>query len=223
MTQKAAATAPADISAKQRLLDAAQRAMLSKGYKATSVDEICELAGLTKGSFFHYFQSKEDLTLQLLGYFYERAAQRMAAVIESSPDPLERLYTYLDAVSALASDPSTPKSCLLGTLAQELAETNPTIRDACRHCFNDWTARLAQLLADAKAQYAPSSNFDPQSLASYFIAGLEGSLILGKARQDAHIAQENLIHFRQYLEILLPAPRPRSAGSRKPSPQHPAP
>ena len=95
------------------------------------------------------------------------------------------------------------RGCLLGGFAQELCETYPEIRAACQQGFAAWAQQLAGEFAQAKARYAPRKSFKPQELAEHFIAILEGSLILGKARKDMKVVAQNLRHFRAYVEQLF--------------------
>src|SRR6516162_9471785 len=86
-----------DSLTRQKLLDAAEGLMLTKGYTATSVDDICEAAGLTKGSFFHYFEGKEHLGSLVAERFY--ASQRemaKAAPFRRKKDPLDRVFGHVD-------------------------------------------------------------------------------------------------------------------------------
>lgn len=196
-------TAQSDSPTKDRLLDAAKRLMVTKGFAATTVDEICDEAKLTKGSFFHYFESKDQLGQVLLERFCADAQQMHEACYGVEADPLKRVYQYIDGAIALSKDPELSKGCLLGSFSQELADTNPTIRETCCAGFNDWATQFAGELAKAKAAYAPSAPFDPRELAEHFIAVIEGSIILGKARQDMRVVEQNLQHFKQYVKSLF--------------------
>src|SRR5215472_1894209 len=112
-------TAQSDSLTKQKLLDAARELMLAKGYTATSVDEICEAAGLTKGSFFHYFEGKEHLGRVVAERFYSAMQERMrTAPFRQKQDPLDRVIGYVDFLIDKARNPNT-KGCLLGTFVQE--------------------------------------------------------------------------------------------------------
>ena len=188
---------------KERLLDAAQELMLAKGFAATTVDEICEKAKLTKGSFFHYFESKDELGKELLERFCEEGARRNEALFGQESDPLKRVYHYIDAMVKHAQETATGKGCLLGTFCQELSDVSPKIREVCAKAFAAWAKRFGEELAEAKAKYAAMASFDPQSLAEHFIAIQEGSLILGKAKKDMKVVQRNLLHFKEYLKSLF--------------------
>ena len=191
-------------STKDRLLDAAQRLMLAKGFPATTVDEICEAAGLTKGSFFHYFENKEDLGKAVLDrYVALKQLLWQSAPFVKKSDPLQRVYGYLDFAVQMHKEPEGQSDCLLGHFAQELSDTYPKIRLQCAQHFSQWAKVFRRDLDEARAKHAARRSIDTQSLAEHFIAVLEGSLIIGKAKQDGRILEKNLWHFKQYLKSLF--------------------
>lgn len=197
-------TAQADSPTKRKLLDAAQRLMLAKGFVATTVDEICETAGLTKGSFFHYFQSKEDLGKVVLDRFVATKAQAFQqAPFLKKRDPLQRVHGYIDCAIQMSQEPAAQQGCLLGNFAQELSDTHPGMRSRCAQHFARWAEAFKQDLDQARAKYAPKAAFDTQSLAEHFIAVLEGSLILAKAKRDPGAVERHLRHFKRYLKALF--------------------
>jgi len=196
--------AKVDSATKQKLLNAAEQLMLAKGYTAASVDEICAAAGVTKGSFFHYFENKEDLGAVLAERVYSSARQKFdSAPFRKKKDPLDRVYGYVDFLIGMTRDPSTIKGCLLGTFVQELSDTHPKIRSVCADCFCDWAKGLEKDIEEAKAEHAPRARWSPRSMAEHMIAVLEGALILAKARQDAKVVETSLLHFREYLRGAL--------------------
>ena len=186
------------------MLEAAQRLMLAKGFTATSVEEICAAAELTKGSFFHYFRSKEELGKAVLDYF-------MASMFQSlrdSPhfqhsDPLSRIYGYIDFMIEVSRDPERSSGCLLGNFAQVLSDTHPDIRVLCAHHFSRWAGILKHELDAAVAGLPRQSGVDTQVLAEHFIALFEGSLTLAKTRQDFGIIERNLRNYQQYLKSIF--------------------
>jgi TetR/AcrR family transcriptional repressor of nem operon len=195
-----------DSLTRQKLLDAAQELMLTKGYTDTSVDEICAAAGLTKGSFFHYFEGKEHLGM-LLAERFHTAKQQMfqAAPCRQKTDPLERVFGFVDFLIEMSRSPMAAKGCLLGTFVQELSQTHPKIRAVCAVCFDETANALKQDLDEAKAKYTPDAPWSPQSLAQHLLAVAQGAIILAKARQDPKSVEESLGHFRKYLECLFAA------------------
>src|SRR5262249_42637775 len=197
-------TAQTDSLTRQKLLDAAQELMLAKGYTATSVDEVCEAAGLTKGSFFHYFEGKEHLARVVVERFFSTKRQ----LFESAPfrqikDPLDRVFGYVDFLVEMSRNQTAGKGCLLGTFAQELSATHPSIRAVCESCFSAQAESIKQDLEQAKGMYAPAASWSPQSLAEHLLAVIQGALILAKAKQSPRVLEESLLHFRDYLRCVF--------------------
>ena len=184
---------------KANLLDAAYDLMMAKGYVATSVDEICEKAKTTKGSFFHYFESKEDLAKSLLTR--QCAAHQKTKEELFGKDPYKRVFGHIDMLIEIIKKPGGTKACIKGILGQELSDTHPEIRKICATYFENLTNDFAQDLADAKKKYG--GNFDPYALAKHFIALLQGSYILAKVQGNNNVIIENLEHFKKYLQILI--------------------
>jgi TetR/AcrR family transcriptional repressor of nem operon len=189
---------------KEKLLEAAEHLMLVKGFPATTVDEICEASGFTKGSFFHYFDSKEQLGKAVLDRFFFSVQQTIRrGSFHKKSDPLQRVYGYADRFLEMSKNSELPNGCLLASFTQNLADTDPEIRSLCARRFAEWAATLKRDLDEAKAQYAPKASFDTRSLAEYLIAVLEGSMILAKAKQDPGVYKQNLQHFKGYLKCLF--------------------
>ncbi|MBI3605594.1 MAG: TetR/AcrR family transcriptional regulator [Nitrospirae bacterium] len=189
---------------KEKLLEMARQLMQTQGYSATSVDQICEAAGLTKGSFFHYFKSKEKLGKAVLDYYVLSSYQMiLEAPFFKKKDPLHRLYGYLDFMVERFKDPANESNCLLGNFAQELSDTHPEIRTRCAGHFTHLAELFKKTLDETKASYAPEARLDTQSLSDHFIAVLEGSILLAKAKQDKGIIEKSLRHFKQYLKTLF--------------------
>ena len=191
-------------SVKEKLLGASQKLMLEKGFTATSVDEICEAAGVTKGSFFHYFENKEDLGKAVAEYYWQtmRAAWNDAPFRRHS-DPLKRVCGFIDFFVALSKDRSVEQRCLLGNFAQELSDTHPDIRNVCAKCFTEWAEDLKKDLDATKEKYLPKKHLDTKSVAEYIVATMEGSLLLAKAHQDRSINTKNLKHLKRYIESIF--------------------
>ncbi len=192
---------------KTKILDAALRVIRTKGYSATTIDDLCDAAGLTKGSFFHHFASKEELALAAADHFGAMADGFFAAApYRTLPDPLERLLGYVDFRTAILAGDLPDVTCLLGTMVQETYETYPAIRQACERNISSHAADVAKDIAAAKALYAPDATWSAESLGLYIQAAIQGAFILAKARHGPAIAIECLGHLRRYLEFLFIVP-----------------
>lgn len=146
------------VDSKSKLLDAALHVIRVKGYTATTVDDICGQAGVTKGSFFHHFKSKEDLALHAIGHFSTMAEGLFAgAAFTAATDPLERLLGYVDFRGAILEGELPEYTCLLGTLVQETYATHPELRHACERGMSAHVAELMRDVQAAKERYAPDA------------------------------------------------------------------
>ena len=202
--------AKSDSDTKRKLLDAAMKLLIAKGFTATTVDEICSEAGLTKGSFFHYFDNKEDLAKAAARHFHE-FQQRMfdGAEFRSIADPLDRVHGRLDFLVAFAGNPQLPKSCLIGNLAQEVSGTHEEIRCVCQGVFESGAADFERDVAAAKIKHAPEAEFDPASISRLYLTMIQGSMVLAKAAKNPEIIAENVEHLRRYIESLFGKSRSR--------------
>ena len=207
----AAARTKSETGTKRRLLDAAVKLMVCKGFKATTVDAICAEAGLTKGSFFHYFDGKEDLAKATAKHFHEFQQQMFdGADFRSLADPLGRVHGRLDFLASVARNPQMPKSCLIGNLAQEVSGTHEDIRCVCEGVFDSAAADFERDVAAAKLKHAADADFNPASVARLYISLIQGSMILVKASKNSSVLEENVEHLRRYIEGLFGKKRPRS-------------
>jgi TetR/AcrR family transcriptional repressor of nem operon len=187
--------------AKEKLVDAARRLMLSKGYAATTVDEICEEAGLSKGSFYHFFPTKEEIGLAALEAFHQRGQKRLAeGPYASIADPVERVFSFIDHAESVSKD-LWSEGCLLGTFSVDLAETHPAVRKRVSELFDKSIANMAKVFEPiaSKNKSGPSA----QELAEHFISLLEGAIVLGKAYDDIKRIPESIREFKRYLQVLV--------------------
>jgi len=190
---------------KARILDAALRVIRTKGYSATTIDDVCATAGLTKGSFFHHFKSKDELALAATAHFAAMADGLFAAApYRTLPDPRERVIGYVKFRKSILTGDLPEFTCLLGTLVQEAYETHPAIREACDKYISAHAALVEQDIAAAKRIYAPKAKWSPASLALFTQAALQGAFILAKAKHGPQIAAECIDHLQRYIETQLP-------------------
>ncbi|MGH6855734.1 MAG: TetR/AcrR family transcriptional regulator [Aestuariivirga sp.] len=194
---------------KTKILDAALTVIRAKGYSATTIDDVCLEAGLTKGSFFHHFKSKEELAIAATGHFAAMADGFFAeAPYRSLADPLDRVLGYVDFRRAILRGNLPEFTCLLGTMVQEAFETHPAIREACDRYISAHAAEVSKDIALAKMRYAPDAPWSAESLGLYTQAVLQGAFIMAKAKNGPEIAAECVGHLRRYIELLFQSPNP---------------
>jgi len=187
-----------------KLLEAATDVVRAKGYAATTVDDLCAAAGVTKGSFFHHFKSKEEMVLEAVAHWGSWTDEVFAtAPYASAADPRARVFGYLDFRRELLDHEVPQFTCLMGTLVQETYATHPDVRAACERGMSTHVAFLTRDIEAARLEYAPDAAWTAESVGYFIQAVLQGSFIFAKAKQDAEIARGNLAHLRRYLESLL--------------------
>jgi TetR/AcrR family transcriptional repressor of nem operon len=200
-------------SAKAKLLDAAKDVIRAQGYSATTVDDICQTAGVTKGAFFHHFESKQELAVTAVLDF-SAASDRLFATApyQELPDPVDRLLGYVEFRKALLQGALPEFTCLLGTMVQEAYLTHPAIREACESGLGEHVAMLESDIAEALRTYGGDGQWSAESLAIHMQAVIQGAFILAKARQEPAVAAACLDHLRRYIQALFSHAKKRKTG-----------
>jgi TetR/AcrR family transcriptional repressor of nem operon len=198
--------------ARDKLVAAATELIRRNGYVATSVEEICTGAGVTKGAFFHHFESKEALVEEAIEKWGEFFADiDAAAPYQKIDDSVQRALAFVDYFSAAFADPRMIKSCLAGTAVSEVSESNPALRKAAHRSMVDCQSKLKTILDAACGQ--TGRRLDTTSLAAMWAATMQGSFVLYKASRDVTVITGSFKHYRNYLEHLLTGTPPGRARS----------
>lgn len=190
--------------ARHKLLDAALSVIRTKGYEATTIDELCATAGVAKGSFFHHFKNKEALAVAAADYWSQMTGALFAsAPYHRHPDPLDRVLGYIDFRKAILTGRVPEFTCLVGTMVQEVYETSPGIRAACDASISGHAAEVEADIAEAMKRYRIRADWTARSLALHTQAVLQGAFVLAKAKGSAGIAAASVDHLRRYVELLF--------------------
>ena len=188
--------------ARTKLLDAAMTVIRAQGFAATSVDEICRAAGVTKGAFFHHFRSKEELAVAAAEHFGAMAEMLYEADWTVLPDPADRVLGYVALRREIIAGEFSEFTCLFGTMVQEAYASSPAIRAACEAGIIGHGLRLAPDIAAALAA-AGRDDVNAESVALHVQAAIQGGFILAKATGKPALAAETLDHLTRYLTILF--------------------
>ena len=192
--------------ARTRLLDAALTVIRAKGYTATTVDDLCAAAGVTKGAFFHHFKSKTELGVAAADHWSVTTGALFSdAPYHDHDDPLQRVLAYVSFRKALLEGAVPEFTCLAGTMVQEVYQTAPDIRDACDRCITDHAATLEADIEAAMQARNMTRDWTARSLALHTQAVIQGAFILAKAKGGAPIAADSIDHLHRYIEMLFGA------------------
>jgi TetR/AcrR family transcriptional regulator, transcriptional repressor for nem operon len=195
-------------NARSKLIDAAHALVRKNGYSATSVDEICAAAGVTKGAFFHHFASKEALAVAAAEQWTARADEHIFTLPDWTriEDPLERLLAHIDFRAAMMNGPAEDFTCFVGTMVQESFASSDVLRRASDASITAYAERLAEDIEAAIANYRIGDRIDALSLAYHVQAVLQGAFILAKAKADPGIARDSVTHLKRYVQMLFNQP-----------------
>ncbi len=180
--------------------------MLKRGFNATTVDEICAEAGLTKGSFFHHFESKDDIGRAAVKAWGEFGMSAYSEAWKQPGAPLDEIHRVFDIMEGLTKR-TEPCVCLVGMLSQEMSAEHPAFRAACARELDHWTEMMRTRLEAAKRQLKPALDFDPAEIAWFLNSVWQGAILLAKARQSPESIRTNLRLARAYVDSLFARPQ----------------
>ena len=187
-------------TSKEKLVRAARNLMLAQGYPITSVDDIIEAAGVSKGSFYHYFDSKEELALTAMHEFLaDGAALMMDGPFRDIADPRKRAIAFLKPIENVAMR-LWDHGCLLVMFSVELAGTSPKVREETSAVLLDLIDRVGAILRPLTKEGGGNMPMTASAMANMYMAIIDGSLVYARATGDSRCIARNLKTFRQQIE-----------------------
>ena len=196
-------------TARDKILDAALTLVCTRGFSATTVDDLCATAGVTKGAFFHHFESKDALGVAAAEHWSKVTSGFFAqAPYHHHDDPLERVLAYIAFRRDILEGDLPEFTCLVGTMVQEVHQSSRTIATACDASISGHAATIAPDIAEAMRQRGidpdgSTTGWSAGSLALHTQAVLQGAFILAKAKGGPAIARESADHLARYVRLLF--------------------
>ncbi|MBR8127750.1 acrylate utilization transcriptional regulator AcuR [Burkholderia ambifaria] len=178
------------VATRDMLLRTGLEVLTEKGFSATGLDEILGRAGVPKGSFYHYFDSKEAFGLELIDRYADFFARKLDRHFsQPEPSPLARVRAFVDDARDGMARHEYTRGCLIGNLGQEMGALPESFRARLRATFEDWQRRLAVCLTAAQQAGELADSADPVELAACFWIGWEGAVLRAKLeRSDVPLA-----------------------------------
>ena len=180
---------------RDQLLQIGLRRIHATGYALTGVKEVLDDAGIPKGSFYHYFPSKEAFAVEVLKLYVEGENQRAERILRSGKAaPLKRLRQHFEELIKVYGPSATVSGCMMGNLSLEMADHSDSIQSLLRSSFANWQASIAVVLEEAIERGDLPKSTKPQKLAAFLLNSYEGALLRSKAdRSNAPL--ENFLDF----------------------------
>ncbi len=206
-------------TAKEKLLAGSLSLIREQGFAATTVDDLCARAGVTKGAFFHHFDSKDALGVAAVEH-WSRSTEALfqAAHYHRAADGLGRVRAYLALRKSLIRGQIPEFTCVAGTLVQETYASHPAIRAACADSIFGHAATLVDDFAAAIEERGVGGAVTAESLAAHTQCVLQGAFILAKASGEPRRAVESLEHLERYIDLVFNVKQRLRSPKRRRSP-----
>ena len=177
--------------------------LTERGFQITGIDEVLKRVGVPKGSFYHYFKSKDHFGHAVIDNYEAYYAKKMDRIFgDSSQPPLQRLVNFTANAKNGMVKFDFKRGCLIGNLGQELAALDTQFRERLEGVLVSWEKRVAECLSESIdiGELAPGQ--DPQALSRFFWVGWEGAILRSKLMRSLEpIDQFTSIFFRSVIKI----------------------
>ena len=188
---------------REAIIVAASRLMHVHGYNATSLDDVLRESGVGKGNFYYHFKSKEDLGYAILDEFVEAFLERTLEPCfrETGDRPVAQIRCFLSRVLEAQRKRNCVGGCQLGNLAAELSDVHEGFRTRLATVFFKWRERLTRTLRDAQAAGEVSPGLEPEAVAQFLVASLEGAILMTKLTKDITVMEQCVAELGRYLGL----------------------
>lgn len=189
------------LNLRNRLLIAGLDTMHRLGFNGCSVQDITQAAGVPKGSFYNYFESKEALGAEILDFYWQKAiAANLGILSNEALPPLERLNCYFDALADSLGSLSYEQGCLIGNFGAELSNQSFLVRNRLSSLLAGWTGAVECCVREAQIAGEIRADLDAVVLAAFLVNAWEGAVLRAKVDQDRRaIAQFRKVVFSAIL------------------------
>lgn len=170
---------------KEALLEAGIEIMFEKGYTNTGISEVLKKVNVPKGSFYYYFDSKEDFALEIINTvdtFY--TAQVLSVLKDDSIPASKRLKNYCKAGKEMILESECKKGCIIGNLSQEMSCQSETLRQRLYEVITNWSKLFSECIKEGQDKGEINKDFSSDELAEFFLSGWQGAILRSKTTLD---------------------------------------
>ena len=189
---------------RERILFAAMTLFSEKGYLSTSVADILREAGANSGSLYHFFPTKQDVLLAVLEMYRDGIyPMLLAPAWEGVDDPIERVFALLNAYRGMLKDTACLYGCPIGSIALELHEPDPPVREMLSVNFEGWVRHVKGCLDAAKSRLPAET--DTHALATFVLTTMEGGVMQSRTHRTLAAFDASVAGLRNYFTLLQSA------------------
>ncbi|MCD5322434.1 MULTISPECIES: TetR/AcrR family transcriptional regulator [Pontibacillus] len=182
--------------AKEEIVSIAADVIRSKGYQATSVNDILVAGDIGKGKFFHYFKTKHDLGIAVVDRYIDTWKTNMIeGILQTDSSADLRIQHMLEETIESFQDSNVRKGCPFGNLAIEMSEHDASFRKRIESFFHEWALALSETLMEAEL----ATPKDAYEYAEHIISSIEGSILMAKVKQTSKPIENTIFHLKKTL------------------------
>jgi TetR/AcrR family transcriptional repressor of nem operon len=180
-------------------MNAGRQLFLTQGFNGSGVQEITAAAGIPKGSFYSYFESKDAFALAVLEQYWKEIQAKFGSILlDPDVEPLERISRYFKALSDAKARHKYAHGCLIGNLSLEIADASAETRSKLSDIFERWENPIVVCLQEARSRGQLTSKRSLRDLAAAIIESWEGAAMRAKVEQKKS-------SYRRFEELVLPS------------------
>jgi TetR/AcrR family transcriptional regulator, transcriptional repressor for nem operon len=193
---------PKDTRAK--IVEAAMELFWAKGYNSTSISDILSRTQLNSGSLYHFFPGKQDVLLAVLEAYRDGIYEMLLAPAwAGEDDPVERVFKLLALYRGLILETECTYGCPIGSLALELHEADPAVRERLAQNFANWVAAVRGCYEQAAERFPAGTDLQP--LAEFTLTIMEGGVMQARTHRDVAYFDRNVAQLRAHIDLLTGA------------------
>lgn len=187
---------------RSRIVLAAMELFFAKGYNSTSIADILSRTQLNAGSLYHVFPGKQDVLVAVLEWYRDGIRENLLDLAwEGVDDPIERIFALLDRYHWMIVETDFTFGCPIGSLALELHEADPVVRELLAVNFTNWSDAIVECLEAAEDRLP--SGLDRRALAEFVLTVMEGGVMQARTYRDVGYFDRGVAILRDHFDLLL--------------------
>jgi AcrR family transcriptional regulator len=187
---------------KKYIIEAAAPVFNKKGYAGTSLSDLIDATGLTKGSIYGNFTNKEEIAVNAFKFAISKIRDSVRNKVDSKPTYLEKIYSLLEFFQEYVFNTPIPGGCILLNTAVEADDNQPVLKEQVAQELYNSVNHITYLLEKAIETGALKEEFDPRSLAYNIFCAVEGAIMMSRVQASIKPMQEVITFWKQQIKQL---------------------